>query len=233
MTARYALVAVLALLAGGCVVETTGPTQRESRIFERDASELVGVNLHMGAGNLRVSGVTDKLARATFSYNVPSWKPYVHYSSAAGHGNLTIEQPGHNHSHMGHMRYEWDVQLNREVPIDLKVNFGAGNAQLDVGSLSLRSLDVEMGVGKLDLDLRGNPKRNFDVRIRGGIGEASVRLPADVGVYAEAQGGIGEISVHGLRHEGQHYFNDAYEHSKVTIHLDIRGGIGAIRLISD
>ena len=90
-----------------------------------------------------------------------------------------------------------------------------------------------MGVGKLHMDLRGNPKRSYDVRIRGGVGEATVRLPADIGVEAQAEGGIGGISAHGLHHQNHRYFNDAYDTAKVKIHLDIRGGIGAIRLISD
>ncbi|HEY2016616.1 MAG TPA: toast rack family protein [Bryobacteraceae bacterium] len=239
---RYSFGAIAgcaSLLAGalclcGCVVEATGPTQHDSRSIDLDSAERVSVDLHMGAGHLRVDGGAQKLMRADFSYNVPSWKPYVRYSSAAGRGNLTIEQPGSSHAHMGRTNYEWDVRLNREVPVDMRVHFGAGEANLNLGSLSLRSVEVEMGVGKLDMDLRGNPKHNYDVRIRGGVGEATIRVPGGVGVYGEMEGGIGEIKTNGLRMEGRRrFFNDAYEHSKVTIHLDIRGGIGSIRVISD
>jgi predicted membrane protein len=90
-----------------------------------------------------------------------------------------------------------------------------------------------MGVGKLDMDLRGNPQHNYDVRVRGGIGEVTVRLPAGVGIYAEGAGGIGEIRTQGLRREDGHWVNDAYDDSKVRIHMDIHGGIGSIRLIAD
>jgi hypothetical protein len=217
----------------GCVVEATGPTQHDFRTFEMDKSEWLTVNLEMGAGNLRVDSGSQTLARADVSYTRPSWKPYVRYASTAGHGSLTIQQPGGSHSHFGHTRYQWDLRLNREVPVDMRVHFGAGDAHLNLASLSLRGVDVEMGVGKLDLDLRGNPQRNYDVRIRGGVGEATVRGPSNVGVYGEAQGGIGEIRTAGMHRDGTRFFNSAYEHSKVTIHLDIRGGIGAIRLISE
>ena len=228
---------IAALLAGtlclcGCVVEATGPTQHDFRSIELDKSERVTVDLNMGAGTLRVDGGTQKLMRADFTYNVASWKPYVRYNSAAGHGNLSIEQPSGSH-HVGSTRYEWDVRLSREVPVDMRVHFGAGEADLNLGSLSLRSVEVDMGVGKLNMDLRGNPKRSYDVRIRGGVGEATVRVPSDVGVDGEAEGGIGEIKTTGLRQEGRHYYNSAYEHSKVKIHLDIRGGIGSIRVTSD
>jgi hypothetical protein len=233
MIARYALLPA-ALCLCGCVIESAGPTQHEARSIDKDASERVTVDLKMGAGNLRVDSRTqDQLMRADFTYNVASWKPYVRYSAAASHGRLSVDQPGNTSKHFGKMKYEWDLRLARDVPMDIRVHFGAGEADLSLGGLSLRGVDVDMGVGKLNLDLRGNPKHNYDVHVRGGIGEATVRVPADVGVYGEAEGGIGEIKTPGLRRDGRRFFNDAYEHSKVTIHLDIRGGIGAIRVISE
>jgi hypothetical protein len=54
-----------------------------------------------------------------------------------------------------------------------------------------------------------------------------------VGVYATGRGGIGEIHTEGLRRQGDHWVNDAYDDAKVRIHLDVEGGIGEIRLIAD
>lgn len=218
----------------GCVIGTMhyGPIQHDTRSIPRDASELARVDVRMGAGELRVSGGAPDLLRADFSYNMPSWKPDIRYSSDAGRGNLPIEQPGSQTS-LGNAKNEWDLRLNNEIPMDVTVRFGAGEARLNLGSLSLRSVEMEMGAGELDLDLRGNPKRDYDVRVRGGAGEATVHLPANVGIYAKAEGGIGEIEVRGLRREGQHWVNDAYGTSKVQIHLDIRGGVGQINLFAE
>jgi len=235
MNARSFLVLPLGLVLSGCVIETrSGPTRHESVHIERDASEFLRVNLNMGAGNLNVSsGAAGKFLDGTVMYNIDSWKPVVQYSSSAGHGVLSVEQPGSHQSNIGNLQYEWNLRLANDIPIDLNVRFGAGDAKLKLGGLSLRSVEVEMGVGQLDLDLRGAPQRDYDVRIRGGVGEANVRLPRDVGVSAEARGGIGEIHTEGLRKEGAHWVNDAYDRAKTTIHLDVQGGIGEISLISN
>ena len=90
------------------------------------------------------------------------------------------------------MKYSWDLQLNKKVPVDLALHFGAGQARLDLASLQLRGVEVNMGVGQLDLDLREQPKHSYNVAIHGGIGEATVRVPRMPGIYAEAHGGIGE-----------------------------------------
>jgi predicted membrane protein len=90
-----------------------------------------------------------------------------------------------------------------------------------------------MGVGELHLDLRGMPKHDYSVFIRGGVGEASVYLPSGVGIEAEAKGGIGGIETTGLQKRDGRYVNDALGHAKTTVRLDIRGGIGSIRLVAE
>jgi hypothetical protein len=231
MRLKYLSVYCGILLFSSCMVDRapTGPTQYDSRGIERDNSELVTVNLQMGAGNLKVGTGTSKLAQAYFTDNVASWKPIVDYSP----GVLTIRQPGGSRSHMGNVKYEWDLRLGRQIPLDLRVHFGAGEAQLDLGSLDLRNAAVEMGVGRMQMDLRGDPSHDYAVHIDGGVGEATVRLPAKAGVYATATGGIGEIRIRGMRKMGDHWVNDAYETSKVKVRVDVKGGIGRIELIGD
>ena len=125
----------------------------------------------------------------------------------------------------------WNLRLNDDVPLDLRVEFGAGEGKLNLAGLSLRSVDVDMGVGQLVLDLTGDWEKNFDVRVRGGVGEVEVRLPRQVGVIVEARGGIGEINARGLNKQNGRYVNDAYGESPITIQLDVKGGIGEIKLI--
>ncbi|HLK70105.1 MAG TPA: toast rack family protein [Bryobacteraceae bacterium] len=233
MIARCAIPVALAFSMCGCMIETVGPTQHDSRTVELDKSELVRVELKMGAGNLRVDSGTQKLMRADFTYNVPSSKPYVRYAASPVHANLTIEQPSTREARLGHSKYEWDVRLNRDVPLDMNVHFGAGHAVLNLGHLNLHGVEVDMGVGKLELDLRGSPKRNYSVRVQGGVGEAIIRLPSSTGVEAEAEGGIGSIQAPGFQQDGHTYRNDSYEHAKVRIHLEIHGGVGSIRLLSE
>ena len=234
MNYRALLSIPLALGLAGCVIDTrTGAVQHDSISVPRDASEFLRVNLTMGAGNLRVSPGAAKFLDGDVTHNVEPWKPVVKYSRAAGHGNLDISQPGLHHAQAGNVRYEWNLRLADDIPLDLAVHFGAGDAHLDLGNLRLRSVEVEMNVGRLDMDLRGSPRRDYEVHIRGGIGEATIHLPHEAGVYAKARGGIGSVHSTGLRQEGDHLVNDAYDHSKASIHLNIEGGIGAINLLAD
>ena len=233
MDSRWLALAAAAVCLSGCVVHvSTGPTRHSTQDYERGSTEKLRVELRMGAGELKVRGGADQLAHTDFMYNVDAWRPDVRFHPGAN-AELIIEQPGKSHTTIGNTKYNWDVQLADDVPTEIVAHFGAGDANLDLGTLDLRRVEVEMGVGELRMDLRGKPKKDYDVRIRGGVGEATIRLPHDAGVYATGRGGIGEVKAEGLRKEGDHWINDAYDTANVRVHVDVEGGIGSITLIGN
>jgi len=213
-------------------MERGGPTVDESKSIDLDKSEMVRVELKMGAGELNVDGGSPKLMDANFEYNVPSWKPVVRYNASGFRGQLSVEQPGGSHGG-SRVDYKWNLKLNDQVPMDVVANLGAGEARMNLGTLNLRSVEVNMGVGEARVDLKGSPQRDYNVKVSGGIGHAMVYLPNDVGIVATAHGGIGDITVRGLEKRGDQYINPAHEHAAVTIHLDVEGGIGQIEIIAN
>jgi uncharacterized protein DUF2154 len=233
---RSSLAAAL-LLAVGCHydrdAESGGALQTDSRSVELGTAESVHVDVKMGAGNLNITGGAQKLLEAEFQYNRPSRKPEVKYDVSGLRGTLTIRQPEGTTMNTGKTKNQWDLKFNNNARIDVSVFLGAGEGRLEMGSLSLRGLDVEMGAGELRLDLRGAPKRSYDVRVRGGVGDANIYLPSKVGIIADLKGGIGSISTRGLEKQGDAWVNSAYDKSETTIRLDVKGGVGAINLISE
>jgi hypothetical protein len=233
MKARFAWLVAAALSLSSCGMNMqSGPTQHDTRSIPRGTSKSARVDLRMGGGELRISGGAQDLMSADFNYNVSSWKPEVRYDATAGIANLSVEQPSSQTSFVNATN-KWDVRLNNEIPTDISVRLGGGEARLNIGTLSLRSVEIEMGAGEMELDLRGMPRRSYDVRVRGGAGEATVYLPRSVGVYAQAEGVLGDIKVTGLRREDDHWVSEGYGYAKVQIHLDVRGGVGQINLLSD
>lgn len=219
------------LACAGCGMRPAGPVKHDSSSVDRDNAEYVRVTLNMGGGDLKIDGGTEKLATADFDYNVPEWKPQVSYHTSAGRGDLEIRQPDSG-SHFRNTRNDWDIRLNRDVPIEFVTHMGAGDATLKLGGLNLRRVEMNMGAGDLKVDLRGAPKSSYNVSIHGGAGDATIYVPNSVGIDATATGGIGDISAAGLHQDGHRYTNDALGKSSVTIHMDITGGVGDLRLIA-
>ena len=225
-------VSILSIAAlTGCGHFTSGPARTETLSVALGHAESISAELKMGAGELRVSGGSAKLMDGEFTFTAAELRPEVHYDASQSIGHLRIEEPSNTRFNKGD--YRWDVRLNDAKPIDLQVNFGAGEGDLEIGSLNLRSVDVQMGAGELRLDLRGKPERDYNVSVRGGVGEATIYLPQNVGIVADVKGGIGEIDAGGLEKRDGLYVNRLEGHPKTTVHLDIRGGVGSIKLVTE
>jgi predicted membrane protein len=119
------------------------------------------------------------------------------------------------------------------MPVDIVSRLGVGETRMDLGTIRLRSLRVDVGVGSLRLDLRGTLRSDCDVQIHGGVGEATVLLPKTAGISATAKGGIGDISVEGLEKRDGRWINAARDPKAPSIHIEIEGGVGNIRLVAE
>ena len=227
----FFLVCLALLLAAACNIEDreSGPPQTESRTVKLGDAKSVRVEIDMPAGELSIGPGAQELVEADFTYHNMSAKPLVEYNVNGGQGRLSIRPPESSHGRGGgHNR--WELRLSNRVPMQLKVEQGAGHAKLTLGGLALSRLEVEIGAGETTVDLTGDWKNDLTASIQGGVGRATVRLPSDVGVRASAQGGIGAVHVHGLRKEGDAYVNDAYGKSPVTVNVRVEGGVGEINL---
>jgi hypothetical protein len=229
-----AVVPLLFLVNGGCVIthRDSREAQTDSQSVELGKAEMVNLDIEFAAGDLKVEGGAEKLLEADWRYGAPGLKPEVRYEESSFRGRLSVRRIrsatfGSNNSD------QWNMRLNEQVPFDVQLRIGAGDAKIDLSTMKLRGVDVHMGAGRLRLDLNGNYQKNFPVKVRGGVGEVTLKLPKDVGVQAKASGGIGQVHATGLDQQGSTYTNRAFGKSKVTIAVDVQGGVGQINLVGE
>lgn len=224
------LVALLTLAASGCVVVDTdsGPTRTESRNIAVGAAETVRVEIRMGAGDVSIRRGRGKgLLESTFRYSERQGPPEVRYDLARTIGRLAIESP-HGSFSTGHSTNEWRLHFGDSVPLDFKIQLGAGQCDADLSALPIRSVEIAMGAGQLELNLSGRYDRDVDVTVNGGVGQARIVLPKRFGAIADVAGGIGSVEASGLEKREGRYVNRSYEDGKPAVHLKVRGGVGQI-----
>ena len=215
----------------GCVNRVAvGPTQTDSQSVELGNAESVQAAIKMGVGQLNIRGGATNLMDAEFTYNIEDWRPEVDYQQRGDIGELQVSQPDAEINGIpdDNIEYRWDIALQNAIPLDLNVDLGVGESELNLSGLALQDLVVDTGVGSAVIDLTGPWQDSFDVRINGGVGETTVYLPENVGLHMAADTGIGSLVVNGLQKDGDVYTNAAYGNSDVSITLEINGGIGEI-----
>jgi len=203
----------------------------ETRTVALDGAARAEVGLHMGAGELRLRAAEQQaLLEASFEFNRERNRPEVDYRLFGDKGILEVRHARRRGINFGTTRNRWDLTLGNAVPVDLKIDLGAGRSDIDLRGLKLERVEIDMGVGEAELDLRGPHAAGFLVKIDGGVGSGKIALPSEVGVRVKIDGGLGSVNAHGLTKQSGAYVNDAYGKSPVTIEVDIDAGIGSLDL---
>lgn len=164
--------------------------------------EAAQVTIKMGAGDLTLAGGADGLASGTIEYNVPVWKPTVTRDGDV----LTIEQGNLNKNNLGIVESDitntWALKLG-SAPLDLTVEAGAYQGDLDLSGLGLTSLTItdgasdstvtfdeanpeELGTfryttGASSVELNGLANANFESLVfKGGAGDYTLDFSGDL-----------------------------------------------------
>lgn len=115
------------------------------------AEEELSVEVKYGAGRFRVSPVNSRhLYRVHLRYDEEVFEPVHEYRDGAlrigvegGGGSRAIRRLEGDG--------ELDLELTRQVPMDLVMEFGAVKAELDLGGLRLRTLQLTTGASDAQL----------------------------------------------------------------------------------
>lgn len=123
----------------------------------------------------------------------------------------------------------WDLKLNRNVPMTLRVSGGVGQADMDLTQLHVTDLEARLGVGKTSIALpaSGQVRASID----GGVGEVNVSIPQGVAGRVQVQSGIGGVNVpDSYQKQGNMYVSPGYDAAQNRIDLTVKGGIGRVSI---
>jgi hypothetical protein len=152
------------------------------------------VSIEYGAGTLTLGpAAAGTLYRADLHYDRTVFTPRVEYEN----GRLRIGTNGGTVNVRGSSirGSEIDIQLTRELPVDLALQFGAADATLDIGGMRVRSLDLQTGASRTRLDVSApNPERVRKASFQAGAARFEATGLGNLNAeQLEVKGGVGDI----------------------------------------
>lgn len=172
------LVLALASLACGFSIDLpkrqqAGLEVKESITVPTSQSDETRLTISFGAGKLKLSpGAAEKnLVDGTAIYNVQDLKPEIKEN-----GNSIEIKQGDFHSlpSFNDIKNEWDLKLS-DAPLDLTVQAGAYEGNLELGGLTLKSLTVKDGASNVDLSFLEPNQTEMSI-LRYETGASNVKL---------------------------------------------------------
>jgi len=148
-----------------------GPEIEESITVADPRSDETRLNISFGAGELTLSPGAQNLVDGTAVYNVEDLKPEVKKN-----GNSIEIKQGDFKSlpAFDDMKNKWDLKLG-DAPMELTIQAGAYDANLELGGLALKNLTVRDGAANVDLSFLEPNQTEMSI-LRYETGASDVRL---------------------------------------------------------
>jgi Domain of unknown function (DUF5668) len=122
---------------------------------------------------------------------------------------------------------DWNIALNPDVPINLVVKPGVGEADLQIERLNLTQLTVDAGVGRTTITLPDSGQ--YRAEIKGGVGQIILVIPKGLGARIRANAGLGNTMLPAdLIREGDVYLTPNYSKAESQVELQVQQGIGQV-----
>lgn len=239
-TSLIAAMIILALLAGvlwliGIDVPQGVAVQGEQVSFDLQGANSAQVKLKSGAGVLKLNPllVIDILLSGTVPPSQGGYIVATNYDvNQNGEAILELSGIGSTlpYSSKALEQNIWDLGLTSQVPVGLTVEFGAGDATLNLGSLNLSWLIYGMGAGRGTIYLP--VKGNFDATINGGVGELIVYVPAGMEVKIQANTALVSRSMpSSYIQQNNQYTSPGFDQAENRTTLAIGLAIGNVHVI--
>ena len=192
-----ALVAILSPL-DAAIVQNSLTVTTSQKLEDTDEKR---VSIEFSAGRLTIRPIDEGLLyRLKLRYNEDYFEPVIDLSGNRLHLGVERIRKGFrgifnwNSSGEGN---EFDLELTREVPMDLHVSFGAGSAELDLGGLALTGLEFNTGASESRIKVSA-PNREQISKAQFNIGAADFQLEQLGSLNAEdieINAGVGSLEL--------------------------------------
>jgi len=127
---------------------------------------------------------------------------------------------------------DWDIRLNGDVPLNLKIDSGASASTLDLTDLKVVDLDIDTGASSTEVTLPANAG-NTRVDIDSGAASLNIRIPTGVSARIKVKSGIASINVDSARFpriDGGLYQSADYANAANRADITIDTGVGSVEI---
>jgi hypothetical protein len=219
------------LLAGWEPAVTGGEQVSESL---GDASRA-RVDIAFGVGTLRVSSISEGSKLLEGTVQLHRGERLERDYDVSGDGvQLGLRSSGSFVPLFGWQGNRmWALGLNRDVPMNLEIGVGVGDASIDLERMDLTALQVSSGVGRTVVTM---PREgSLQATVDAGVGEVVIWIPESMHARIEVDTGLGNVSVpSGYLRNSNVYTSPGYEQrGENSLDLALEVGIGTAVVRTD
>ncbi len=228
------LVLTLAILAGGLwLFETSVGTARGMITQEigqpLDGASRAEVSIEPGFAALHIEALPESSNLVTGVIHVGKQDEVTRDFAIEG-GTATFSLDSSSQvvgPFIGTRNRAWNLRLNPDVPLKLKIGLGVGKSEIDLTGLTVSDLRVETDIGRTTVTLPARGR--FEAKVEGAIGTTVVIIPEGLAARIRVETGLSVSHVpDDYERQGDVYTSPDYERADDRVDLQVSQDIGTI-----
>ena len=187
------------------------------------------LEINSGAGTFVIEEATDKLVEGKTKgnlaeYDFETWKDDEN-------ANIRFNLHKRNFNFFGRkFRNYLKVYLNENPLWDIRLNYGASKANLDLSKFKVRNLDLNSGATSTYVKLSDKAEMT-NVNVEMGAANITIDVPANVGCEIQTNMALSSKNIHGFSSKGNgHYITENFSESGKRIIIDVKGGVSSLTI---
>lgn len=208
-----------------------GSTETVQRSIPLSGDSSAEITVNYGAGRMNVGPSTDaqELLGGSFAGGLSEDLQHVN-----GKAVLKVNPPADIFPGTwiyGNKGFEWDVRLNKDIPLQLHFHTGACETHLNLLDLKVSELTLETGASSTDIQLPA--AAGFTrVTVKSGAAEVKLRVPQGVAASISESSGLSGIDVDTTRfvQNGRTYQSADYATAANKVEIFYEGGVGSVSI---
>ena len=126
---------------------------------------------------------------------------------------------------------DWSFGLTKDVPLNLELETGASENQIDLTELNVSAFSLKSGASSTLLKLPSAAKLTR-VKIESGAASVKIVVPEGVAARIRSQSGLSSLTVNNQRFQkmGNTYQSPDYDSAEYQSDIDIQMGVGSVEV---
>ncbi|MFH1182607.1 MAG: toast rack family protein [Candidatus Woesearchaeota archaeon] len=215
---------IIILIAGGLYVaeKTSAGEQREivNQIAAGSGIDRMRLDLAYGAGNFEIYSGSSAYYLVNTIQTADSEDPEMNVERNGSMAIVGIKRQGS--LAISQREESWDVALSPEILIDMSIDYGAADANIDLRSLKVENLAIHSGATTTKITFGSFPTK---ATIDTGASTLELAFPKGYGAKVTVEGGLVEKQFPDFSKEGDTYTRSG----NGTIEVRIKAGAATIK----
>lgn len=190
------------------------------------------VSMDIGNGELWIGSSSQELFNGDFEYR--RRRPHCDFEVVGDEGRLIVKSRDDRwYGFFAGRNYKNDarIYIGNYLPLDLKLDLGASDIELDLTDHMLRKLKLEAGASRVDLHL-GCRSNEISVDIESGASDLTVSVPRNMALEIDSDAALSSTNFKdiGLEKVDGIYRSSNFDSAACTAHFNIDSGVSKVRI---